>query len=161
VLDEKQPERDKIDPVSVPTLSIILGIGPMLPIAGAGLASFVVPWLAHSLMVAAVITWSSAILLFIAGVRRGYGFARQATPSLGSLAGTIWIFLTGLLALPALLINPGLSILILMAGYVSSAIIDWLSARRGEAPRHFERFRPLQMALGAVGLLALFIAGAG
>jgi hypothetical protein len=146
---------DDIDPETIPRLSLLLGFGPMLPILFGGGAALLWPALGHSPFVGWVVLWAAAILIFIAGVRRGYGFARQARPSLGALAGTFWMFFAGLGALPALLFDPAAAAILLIAGYASVIMLDPIAARRDEAPRHFAKLRPPQVLVGLAGLAAL------
>ncbi|TZG25761.1 DUF3429 domain-containing protein [Sphingomonas montanisoli] len=113
-----------VDPVGVPTLSLVLGFGPMLPILAAGLAALLWGDPLRAVAIVGGTGWAAAILLFIAG----------------------------LLALPVFLLSPVAGILLLMLGYAGVAVLDPLAARRGEAPRHFARLRPPQMAVGLLGL---------
>jgi Protein of unknown function (DUF3429) len=146
---------DDIDPETIPALSLLLGFGPMLPILIGGGATLLWPALGQSSFAGWVMLWAAAILIFIAGVRRGYGFARQARPSFGALAGTFWMFFTGLGALPALLFDPAAAAILLIAGFASVVLLDPIAARRGEAPHHFTKLRPPQMLVGLAGLAAL------
>ncbi|WP_164857349.1 DUF3429 domain-containing protein [Sphingomonas crocodyli] len=148
-------DADNVDPLKVPALSLFLGFGPMLPIVGAGIVAIMSTDPIDAVAIVGGTGWASAILLFVAGVRRGYGFAVRATPRLVTLAVTLGIFLAGLLAMPIFLLAPVIGVAILIAGFLAVAIADPVAARRGEAPRHFARLRPLQMALGLTGLLLL------
>lgn len=140
------------DPVAVPALSLVLGFGPMLPILAAGLAALLWGDPLRAVAIVAGTGWATAILLFIAGVRRGYGFAVRARPRLGTLIATFALFFAALLALPVFLLSPVAGVLLLMLGYAGVAVLDPLAARRGEAPRHFARLRLPQMAVGLLGL---------
>ncbi|WP_157218021.1 DUF3429 domain-containing protein [Flavisphingomonas formosensis] len=148
----------QVDPVATPSLSFLLGFGSMAPIVCAGIGAL--GW--HDPLRAVAIvggtTWASAVLIFIAGVRRGYGFARTAQPSWLTLAGTILMFLSGFLAMPIFLLSALAGVALLMLGYAASALLDPVAAIGGEAPRHFVRLRPLQMIVGLIGLGLIEIA---
>jgi hypothetical protein len=74
------------------------------------------------------------------------------------MIGTLWLFGVGFVSLPIMLINFGLSVMVLMIGYASVIVLDPISARRGEAPRHFIRLRPPQMSVTILGLGVLLVA---
>ena len=138
----------------IPPLSLLLGFGPALLLPLLGAAAFAVPSRRAWMAVAAGQIWGAAILLFLAGVRRGLSFftAGGARPiQLATMAGLFLLGLAGLL-LPPL---PGL--LALVAGYGSVAVLDPSAARRGEVPAHFARLRPPQMLVAIGGLLVLVL----
>lgn len=144
-----------VDPAAVPTLSLVFGFGPMLPIVATGIGALALPDPLRAVAIVAGIGWATAILLFIAGVRRGYGFAVAAQPQIGTLVATFAIFFAGLLAIPFFLLSPVIGIMLLILGYAGVALLDPLAARRGDAPRHFAKLRPPQMGVGVVGLVLL------
>lgn len=136
----------------IPPSSLILGFGPMLPLPLLGIAAWsTTGWLA-ALLVSTGQLWASAILIFIAGVRRGLGLAAEdARPH--QLATMLGLFLLGLagLATPWVYAFGALAL-----GYAAIAILDPRAARQGEVPRHFARLRPPQMVIALVGLAILF-----
>ena len=149
------PPDPAADPVTIPALSLILGFGPMLPLITAGLGALTQPDPLRAVAIVAGTGWASALLLFIAGVRRGYGFATRARPRASTLTATIAIFVAGLIAIPLFLIAPVTGVLALILGFLSVAILDRHAARSGDAPRHFARLRPPQMTVGLIGLLMI------
>lgn len=139
----------------IPLTSLIFGFGPVLPLPIAAILAWtlappgpmVVTWLA--------IGWGSAILIFLSGVRRGLSFDGDAETPPRALLVMIWLFLLGFGGLVSL--TPLISLTLLAIGYASVAILDPIAARRGEAPPHFARLRPVQMAIAVFGLVALIL----
>jgi hypothetical protein len=151
-------DRPARDPAAIPLLSLIFGFGPMLPILAAGIAALVVADPLRAVAIVAGTGWASGILIFIAGVRRGYGFAIADHPRPGALTGTFFLFAIGMFSLPLFLLSPILGVLLLIVAYAAVAILDRAAALRGEAPRHFARLRPPQMAVGLLGLAMIEVA---
>jgi hypothetical protein len=148
---------------SPPGLSLLFGYGPMLPIVAAAIAGWTLPRTGWPIACLGLV-WAAAILLFLAGVRRGLAFRTPGGERIGEMATMIWLFLLGLAALVAIPLWGAASAGLLAIGYASVAILDPIAALREEAPAHFARLRPPQMALGLCGILALmalFIAPPG
>ena len=138
-----------------PTLSLYLGYGAMAPLALAALAAwaFADPFAGMAARVA--VFWGGALLLFLAGVRRGLSFRTPEGPRAPEIGAVFWLFGLALLALT--LEDVMVSAALLLVGFGSLAVIDPLAAWRGEAPPFFARLRPVQMAIPAAsfaGLLA-------
>ncbi|MBK1625438.1 DUF3429 domain-containing protein [Afifella marina] len=153
---EKDSRRLEIsEPARAPGLSIFLGYGAMLPIAVGALAVLLLPDDAARVALSLTTIWGAVILIFLGGVRRGLSFRTAAGPSAAQLVMTFWLFGLGLLSL---LLGPGSGALVLLlAGYVSLALVDPMSARRGEAPLFFERLRPVQMLVPVASLAVLVL----
>ncbi|VWX53780.1 DUF3429 domain-containing protein [Novosphingobium sp. 9U] len=147
--------RPRIDtPDKTPLLSLLLGYGPALVILVAGaLALADVPWALTFGML-----WSSAILIFLAGVVRGLSFFTEGGPRLSQVAVMGVRFGCGLLAL---ILPPVLAAPVLAVGYLSSLVYDPFAARSGAAPRYFVKLRPPQIGIALVGLVLLFVAAGG
>ena len=145
-------QADDRDP-TVPTLSLILGYGPMLPILGAGAAVWLAPAPWPIMATSLCVLWAGGILIFLAGVRRGLAFRTPGGARATQMVTMIWLFVLGLGAFVAQAATMAFTFLIL--GYLSIAILDPIAARHEEAPAHFARLRPPQMALGLVGLIAV------
>ena len=149
---------DPRGPAAIPRLSLLLGFGPMLLFPALALVAWGWPewrWLA----LAAGQVWASALLVFIAGVRRGLSFFTEGGPRPAQIAATLWLFAAGLTTLLAPL---PWSHLVPLAGFASLAASDPPAARRGEVPAFFARLRPAQSAIacaGLAGLLAVALAG--
>lgn len=138
---------------SVPADGVLLGYGAMLPFPVALVVIWLGPEASSVLAVAALRLWGAAILIFLAGVRRGLSFRTPGGPRPAQLAMAFWLFAAGLavLALP-----PAAGFALQLAGYGSLLVLDPIAARRAEAPLYFARLRPVQMAI-PVTSLALII----
>ena len=91
-----------------------------------------------------VVLWGAAILMFLAGVRRGLSFR---TPGCG------WGRSRSILRKLAVLVLPErVALGLLLAGYASLWLLDPRAARRAEAPLYFARLRPWQMVVPVVCL---------
>jgi hypothetical protein len=136
----------------IPSLSILFGWGPMVPfVLGA-----VAVWVMHPNMLAVRLTvlWGGAILVFLAGVRRGLSFRTPNSPRWQQIATMIWLFCLGVCAL-ATSDQPSLAIPLLFSGFTSVALLDPIAAERGEVPLFFARLRPLQMLVPIISLCAI------
>lgn len=143
---------DDPDDPHIPVNSALLGYGPMLPLVLGGVAAWALA-LPYSLLAAqAVVLWGALILVFIAGVRRGFGFGNPRASTAVEIATMMAYFLVALAALivPRLWVELAL----LLCGYALVALLDPAAARAGNAPLHFARLRAPQMLVGAVGLAA-------
>lgn len=87
--------------------------------------------------------WCGAILCFFAGVKRGLSFRQPGGPASARIGAMFATFLPGVLAL--LLPWRWVSILLPLRGDGSEAVLGPVAAERVEAPRFFERLRPVQM----------------
>ncbi|TVV70491.1 DUF3429 domain-containing protein [Sphingomonas solaris] len=138
----------------IPPSSLVLGYGPMLLLPVLAIAGWSANGWWAALIVSAGQLWAAALLIFMAGVRRGYGFSIEngARPFL--LVSMLWLFVLGMIGL----IAPWLvAFCALFVGYGSVALLDPKAAARGELPRHFAKLRPPQMAVAMVGITALLL----
>jgi hypothetical protein len=138
-----------------PLLSILFGYGPALPLPIAALVAWIAPAPAPFIAVSLAVWWGAAILLFLAGVRRGLSFRTEGGPRLSQMLTMMWLFVLGAGALAVPTALSALALLVL--GYASILVLDPIAARRGEAPAHFARLRPPQMGLALLGLVALMV----
>lgn len=132
----------------VPALGMIFGWAAMLPFAGGAAAAWTLRDIGPA--VALTIVWGGAILIFLAGVRRGLSFRTPGGEDAAQIATMLGWFLLALAALVSP--SPAASLVLLIAGYTSVAILDPLAARRREVPLFFARLRPLQMLVPIAGL---------
>ncbi|MDO9711842.1 DUF3429 domain-containing protein [Paracraurococcus lichenis] len=138
-----------------PRESLLFGVAAILPLLAFAAGAWLLPFAWLPLVVALGVVWGAAILIFLAGVRRGLSFRTPGGTRPSQLATMLWLFLAGLLALASPWPAPALLLLIL--GYGSLALLDPMAARRGEAPPFLGRLRPVQMAVGLLCLLALLL----
>ena len=141
---------DNPDDPRVPVNSLLLGYGPMLPLIAGGAGAWLLPPPLGLFAVQATVLWAALILVFIAGVRRGFGFAGRRASTAVEIATMMAYFLLGLGAL----IVPGFTVelTLLLVGYLLAAVLDTRAARSGDAPAHFARLRGPQMLIGMLGL---------
>lgn len=137
----------------VPLLSVIFGWGPMIPFAIGAIAVWALQ--NDALAVRLTIIWGGAILAFLSGVRRGLSFRTPGGPAVQQIVTMLWLFLLALGALASPW--PLISVILLLAGYGSIAILDPKAAERAEAPLFFARLRPTQMLVPILSLCAIGI----
>jgi hypothetical protein len=137
-----------------PADGVILGYGPMLPTVAAAIGAWLMPppWPAWAVHLGVI--WAALILVFIAGVRRGFGFGFPPASTAIAIASSITYFVLGGLAL--VVGPPAIALIPLMVGYALAALLDRHAARTGNAPAYFARLRPRQMLLGLAGLAGLW-----
>lgn len=151
-----QPARES---ASIPVTSLIFGYGPMLPlmIAAAGAWLLPAPWPDIALRLALI--WGGAILIFVAGVRRGYGFGAAGASTVIEIVTMLAYFIPGSLALGlAMFGRADVALPLLMVGFALVALLDRHAGRTGDAPRHFARLRLPQMSIAVVALGMLWLA---
>lgn len=143
------------DDPRIPLNSIIFGFGPMLPLAAAALGAWLLPPPCPALAVRLAIIWGALILVFVAGVRRGFGFGNPLASTGVEIATMLAYFVPAGLALVVPSVPVALALLLL--GYVLVPTLDTRAARAGNAPAHFARLRWPQMAIAMVSIVALLL----
>ncbi len=156
-MDPSFPRRPlAVRAASTPLPSLVLGYAPMALLPILAVASTAVPPLwAYNIILAGHV-WAAALLIFIAGVRRGLSFADEAKGAAGPLTGEIAAAL-GYFAIGfgTILVRVQFALLILMIGYALVGVLDRRAAKARRAPRHFARLRPLQALIAVAGLAGL------
>jgi len=138
-----------------PLYSLLLANAAMAPIILGAIAVFFVRPAWGAPITRLDCNWSGALLCFFAGVNRGLSFRQPGGPAFTQLAAMLWLFLLGMVAL--LSPWPAASLILLVAGYASMAVLGPAAAWRAEAPRYFARLRPWQMLLPVASLCALLL----
>lgn len=152
---EHQPiERVITEARVTPWLSVVFGWGAMVPLALAALGAWTLEGAAAELAATLGLIWGAALVLFLAGVRRGLSFRTPGGPRPGEIAAMLWLFGLGF---AALLTPAALSAALLALAFASLAVLDPRAARRGEAPPFFARLRPAQMAAPTLAAAALLV----
>lgn len=141
------------DDPRIPLNSIVFGFGPMLPLVIAAIGAWLLPAPWPDLAVRLAIIWGAMILIFVAGVRRGFGFGQPRASTAVQIATMLAYFVPAGLALVTP--EPGTALTLLLLGYALVATLDTRAARHGDAPAHFARLRWPQMGLAIVALLVL------
>lgn len=147
------------EPRETPALSLVFGYGPMLPLVAGAVSAWWWRDTWDELILLASILYGAAILLFLAGVRRGVSFRTPGGPTAMQIATMFGLFLLGLSALLVVVVlgNRVIALDLLIAGFVAVAILDPIAARRGETPLFFARLRMLQVPLAVLSLAALLV----
>ncbi len=133
-----------------PAISLFLAYIAMVPIASGAAATVM---FRSPLIERLTTAWAGSILCFLAGVRRGLSFRQPGGSTLGQLVGMLWVFVIGTAALLMPWRVP--SLLVLLLGYGSEAVLGPAAARAEETPRYFARLRPVQMMIPVASLLVL------
>lgn len=128
----------------------------MLPPAAATIPVWLVPQVPRKLLTNLSIVYGSALLCFLAGVRRGLSFRTAGGPTPIQIATMLWLFILGGTALALMLAQArAYSLALLLIGFTSVMMLDTTATSRGEVPPFFGRLRLGQMpiALAAYGAL--------
>jgi hypothetical protein len=133
-----------------PWVGLLLAYAAMAPIACSAIAYLLLRGDPASLVARLAILWSGAVLCFLAGVRRGLSFRQEGGPLLTQLMSMLWIFGLGAASLLSPWAPASLALQIL--GYATMSVYDPIAAREHEAPRYFQRLRPVQMMIPIVSL---------
>jgi hypothetical protein len=141
---------------ATPLDGLLLAYASVAPIVAGGAALLVAPAGLRPGLTHLVLAWSSAVLCFLAGVRRGDSFHTPNGPTPLQLAGVFGTFSCAVLGLA--LPWPRLGAVALMAGFAAVGVLDAVAANRGQAPRFLARIRPPQMLVALAGLAALLAA---
>lgn len=137
-----------------PWLSVVLGFGPMLPIALGAILCWAMHGNVRADIVRLLALYAASILLFLAGVRRGLSFRTPGGPRASQIVTMFALYALGALALLALALDrPAAALALLLIGFAGVLVLDPIAARTGEAPLFFARLRPPQMAIACVSLV--------
>ena len=135
----------------------MLGYGPILPLATAALGAWTAPspWAEIATNLGAI--WGAIILVFVAGVRRGFGFGDPDASAASEIIAMLLYFGFGGLSLVLLQMGQAACALaLLVLGFAQVAILDRQAAFNGDAPAHFARLRRPQMLIMAAASTVLF-----
>jgi hypothetical protein len=131
-------------------LDLVLGSVAMLPILGAGADVWIAP-AGLAFTVSLVTIWTGVLLAFFAGVRRGLTFSELGGARPLELLTMLWLFALGLGAVVFQ------SVSLSMIGLASVALLDARASWLREAPDYFLWFRPAQMTVALLSLLAVLV----
>jgi hypothetical protein len=141
------------DRAPIPVTSLIFGIGPMLPLVGAATGAWALPMPWPDIALKLALIWGAQILIFVAGVRRGYGFGAAGASTTVEIITMLMYFVPGSLALVLTMYGYlTVALLLLIAGFALVAILDRRAALIGDAPAHFSRLRVPQMMIAVIAL---------
>jgi len=140
----------------IPLNSLVLGYGAVLPCVVAALGVWLMggPW--PILATRLAIIWSAIVLVFIAGVRRGYGFGNPAASTTAEISTMlIYVALAGLSLLASEVGAFKGALALLTAGFILAAVLDRRAALGQNAPRHFARLRGPQLSIASAALAGI------
>ncbi|WP_349370647.1 DUF3429 family protein [Salinarimonas sp.] len=142
-------------------ISRFLGYGAVAPVAILVVGAIVLEGALAALARQLAVLWGAAILVFLAGVRRGLSFRTPGGARAIQIATMTWYFAVGLAAALASLATtlPWLGPALTTLGFASLLVLDPAAARRAEAPLFFERLRPPQMGLASALYAVLLVDG--
>ncbi len=144
------------DRAKIPLDSLVFGYGPMAPFVVAAIGAWTLPPPCPELATRLAIIWGGVILVFVAGVRRGYGFGEPEASTAHEIATMIiYVVLGGLSLVCASISRSAVALLTQILGYVMVPIFDRRAAFTGDAPPHFARLRIPQMAIAVAAMSAL------
>lgn len=131
---------------AVPRTSLLFGYGPMLPFAAAAIGAWTLPFPWPGIAIELAILWGALILAFGAP---GTSTGRAIATMLGYFvpAGLALVLSSFGARLPALAL--------LLLAYLLVIVLDRRAALTSNAPAHFARLRPPQMAIAVIALAAL------
>lgn len=142
----------------IPFSSLVFGYGPVTPFVAAALGAWTMaaPWPGIATRLA--IIWGGIILVFLAGVRRGYGFGDPKASTFREIATmVVYVFLGGLSLVFASVQQPTLAVMCQVVGFFLVTLMDRRAAFTGDAPPYFARLRAPQMAIVLTALVALLM----
>ncbi len=155
--------RTDADRAAIPLASLVFGYGPMAPFVVAAIGAWTLPPPWPSAVTGLAIIWGGAILVFLAGVRRGFGFGdAKASTTHEIVAMIVYFTLGGLSLVFASGSQPVVALVVQLVGYGLVPVLDRRAAFAGDAPAYFARLRPPQMAIATAalaGLLGRLLAG--
>ena len=146
------------EPAETPPMGVFFAYIAMLPLVVGVLTIWFAPEAQSFLAFNLTLFWGAAILMFLAGVRRGVSFRTPGGARLTQVATMLWLYAAGFASLVATIwAYPTTAAVLQFLGYLSLAVLDPIAARNGDAPLFFARLRPLQMAIPIVMLIALIV----
>lgn len=140
----------------IPFTSLVFGYGPVAPFLAAAVGAWTMPTPWPGLLTRLAIIWGGIILVFVAGVRRGYGFGDPGASTLREIATMlVYVVLGGLSLVFASFGLSALALWLQVAGFILVPLFDRKAASTGDAPVYFARLRPPQMTIVVLALAAL------
>jgi hypothetical protein len=132
-------------------LDLCLGVAATIPLLAAAFFVCLEPAGSSGWVRTLAVIWTSSLLTFFAGVRRGLTFSEAGGGRAFELATMLLIFMVGVLSL--VLVSPAVGAI----GLAAVGLLDARSGARLEAPRYFRIFRPVQMGACFVALALIQI----
>lgn len=134
-------------------LDRVLGWGAMAPMVACAVAAWASVGSVRAVAMSLAIIWGGAVLVFLAGVRRGLGFRSPSGTRSSQIVFMLWTFALAFGSMIAL--QPLTSLGLLILGYAGMALSARGAALREEVPIFFAGLRPAQMSVAALSLCAV------
>lgn len=135
-------------------LDVALGISAAIPLVVAAAVIWLVPPAGAVLVRLLAVVWTASLLTFFAGVRRGLSFSEAGGARPAEVATLLGLFSIGVVTL--VLGSPAVGAF----GLALLGVLDAAAAKRLQAPRYFQVFRPLQSAVCVAALAIVQARGA-
>jgi hypothetical protein len=132
-------------------LDLCLGVAATVPLLAAAALVCLQPAGSSVWVRTLAVIWTSSLLTFFAGVRRGLTFSEAGGGRASELATMLCLFMIGVFGL--VLVSPAID----AAGLAVVGLLDARSGARLEAPRYFRIFRPVQMGACVIALVLIQI----
>lgn len=132
-------------------LDLCLGVAATVPLLAAAALVCWQPAGSSVWVRTLAVIWTSSLLTFFAGVRRGLTFSEAGGGRASELATMLGLFVIGVFGL--VLVSPAVD----AAGLAGVGLLDARSGARLEAPRYFKIFRPVQMGACVIALVLIQI----
>lgn len=134
-------------------LDRVLGWGATAPLAACAAAAWLSAGSIRAVVMSLAIIWGGAVLVFLAGVRRGLGVGVPGGLRSSQIVFMLWTFALAFGSMIAL--QPLTSLGLLILGFAGMALWGRAAALREEVPISFAGLRPAQMSLAALSLCAV------
>jgi hypothetical protein len=130
-----------------------LGWGAMAPLIVCAMGAWLSVGSVRAMVMSLAIIWGGAVLVFLAGVRRGLDFRTAGAARSRRILFVLWTFALAFGSMIAL--QPLTSVGLLILGYVGMALSERGAALREEGPFVFSGLRPAKMSIAALSLCAV------
>lgn len=134
-------------------LDRVLGWGTMAPLVGCALVAWLTYGSVRAVAMSLAIIWAGAVLVFLAGVRRGLSSRTPGSAGSSQIIFVLWTFALAFGSMIAL--RPLTSLGLLILGYAGMAVTARAAALREDVPIFIGGFRTAQMTVGAFSLCAV------
>jgi hypothetical protein len=134
-------------------LDRVLGWGAIAPLAACAVAAWLSAGSVRAVVMSLAIIWGGAVLVFLAGVRRGLGFHAPGGMRSSQIVFMLWTFALAFGSMIAL--QPLTSLGLLMLGYAGMALSARAATLREEVPIFSAGLRPVQMSIALLSLCAV------
>jgi hypothetical protein len=134
-------------------LDRVLGWGAIAPLIACAVIAWLTTGSVRAVAMSLAIIWGGAVLVFLAGVRRGLGFR---APDKARPSQTLFMLWTFALAFGSMIaLRPLTSLGLLILGYAGMALAARAAGLREEVPIFSAGLRPVHMSVALLSLCAV------